>query len=75
MPNVTISLNEKLLKTSRGYAERHGKSLNALIRELLEKTVNDRPRRWQERFFELADKAKGNSRGWKWNREEIQRYG
>ena len=75
MPNVTISLNEKLLASGRKYAERQHKSLNALIRELLERTLNDPEERWQERFFALADRADGHSRGWKWNREEIQRYG
>ena len=74
MAKVTISLDEKLLAASREYAKRQGKSLSALVSELLEKTVNSREGRWAEEFFALADKAKGNSRGWKWNRDEIQRY-
>ena len=75
MPRVTISLDEKLLAASRRVAQRQGKSLSALVRELLERTVNDREGRWQEEFLALLDKAKGDSRGWKWNRDEIQRYG
>ena len=39
MPNITISIDEKLLKIGREYAEEHHTSVNALIRNLLEQTV------------------------------------
>ena len=39
MPNITISLDEDLLKSGRRYAEKHQTSVNALIRKLLEQTV------------------------------------
>jgi hypothetical protein len=71
MANVTISLNEQLLKASREYARRHGTSLNALIRELLERTVNHPRGAWPDDFLACVQKARGNSRGWKWNREEL----
>jgi len=71
MPNVTIALNEHLLRASREYAQRHGTSLNALIRELLDKTVNQTDKKWPDAFFKALDEAHGNSRGWKWNRDEI----
>ena len=48
MPNITISLEESLLKTGRRYAERHQTSLNALIRTLLEATVRDQSKDWLE---------------------------
>ena len=75
MPNVTISLDEQLHKASREYARRHNTSLNALIRELLERRVSMSKKAKLEELFELADRVGGHSRGWKWNREEIQRYG
>ena len=75
MPNLTISLSDQLLTAGREYAQRRGTSLNALIRELLEQQVSVSKGARLEAFFEAVDKAKGNSRGWKWNREEIQRYG
>jgi len=31
MPNITISIDEKLLKFGREYAEKHHTSVNALI--------------------------------------------
>jgi hypothetical protein len=71
MPNVTIALNERLLAASREYAQRHGTSLNALIRECLEQRVSAPKPQSLQAFFDAVDKAPGHSRGWKWNREEI----
>ena len=75
MPNVTISLNDELLAASREYAQRHATSLNALIREVLEKIVTSSRENWAKELFDLMDESPGDSKGWKWNREEIQRYG
>jgi len=71
MPNVTIALNDRLLAASRDYAQRHGTSLNALIRECLEQKVGAARAQSLQAFFDAIDKAPGHSRGWKWNREEI----
>ena len=75
MPNLTISLSDELLSAGREYAQRRGTSLNALIRELLGKAVTSSRKDWAQELFDLMDASPGNSRGWKWNREEIQRYG
>ncbi len=75
MANVTLSLSDDLVRAGREYAERHGTSLNALIRELLERQVSVSKKAKLKALFELADRTGANSRGWKWNREEIQRYG
>ena len=71
MPNVTIALNETLLRASRDYAQRHGTSLNALIRDSLEEKVGKAKAQSLQAFFDSVDKCPGHSRGWKWNREEI----
>lgn len=72
MKNVTIALDERILKAGRRYAREQHTSLNNLIRELLEKTVM-RPgtTAWTEEFFALADQASGNSRGKRWKREDL----
>jgi len=70
MPNVTIAFSDQLLAAGRDYAHRHGTSLNALIRELLEMTVSSPERTWPDEFLEAIEKAHGDSRGWKWNRDE-----
>lgn len=71
MPNITISLDEELLKSGRRYAEKHQTSMNALIRKLLEQTVRSQSDDWLEECFHLMDHAGGNSKGRKWNRGEL----
>ena len=64
MPNVTISLDEGLIKQSRSFAARHKMSLNGLIRELLKKTVMPKyGENWPDDLFSLMDAADGHSRG------------
>jgi len=71
MPNITISLNEKLLKEGRKYASAHNLSINGLIRTLLERTVESSTKDWQDECFKLMDQANGNSRGVHWKREDL----
>ena len=71
MPNITISLNEDLLKSGRRYAEKHNTSMNALIRKLLEQTVKPQSKHWLEECFHLMDRAKVNSDGKRWKREDL----
>ena len=71
MPNITISLDEELLKSGRRYAEAHQTSMNALIRKLLEQTVRFQSEDWLKECFELMDRANGNSKGQRWKREEL----
>ncbi len=70
MPNITISLDEDLLKFGRLYAEKHNTSMNALIRELLEKAVDPKAGDWLENCFNLMDRTRANSRGRQWRRED-----
>lgn len=71
MPNVTISIDEKILKASREYAKRHNMSLNALIREMLEQRVRRKSLDWLDECFEKMDRAGGDSGGREWNRDEL----
>jgi len=71
MPNITISIDEDLLKTGRRYAEKHQTSLNALIRTLLEQYVRPQSKNWLEECFQLMDRTNVNSKGRKWRREEL----
>lgn len=72
MKNVTLAMDEKLIEESREYAQKHHTTLNGLIRGLLRREVVARRREsWVDEFLELARKSGGNSRGWKWNRDEI----
>jgi Family of unknown function (DUF6364) len=68
--NVTLSIDEQLVLRARKKAEALGKSLNQLIRDYLENVAGgDDPERSIEEFKRLS--GQGNSRGWRFNREEI----
>jgi hypothetical protein len=71
MKNITLALDEATLDAGRAYAQRHQTTLNALVRELLIKTVvADRQSAVRE-MFRLMDRHPGNSRGKRWTREEL----
>ena len=71
MPNITISIDEDLLKAGREYAKKHNTSVNALIRKLLEQNVRSQSADWIDECFKLMDQAKVNSLGKKWKREDL----
>jgi hypothetical protein len=71
MPNVTISIDEDLLKSGRQYAEKHHTSVNALIRKMLEQTVKQDSIQWIEECFSLMDRAGVRSEGKKWKRGDL----
>jgi len=71
MPNITISIDEDLLKSGRLYAEKHQTSINALIRRLLENTVRTQSEAWLDECFQLMDRINVNSNGKRWRREEL----
>jgi len=73
--NITFSVDDEVVRLARKHAEAVGKSLNQLMREHLEilAGTSDAPAQAAE-FSRLSRESKGNSNGWKWNREEIQRY-
>jgi hypothetical protein len=69
--NITLALDEETLAAGRAYAERHHTTLNALVRDLLARTVLiDRPGAVAE-MFRLMDQAPGHSGGTRWSRDEL----
>ena len=71
MANITLSFDENLLIRGRKYAQKRGKSLNGLIRELLSKEIEHKDTNWLDHCFILMDQSKANSKGIMWNREEL----
>ena len=65
-------MDEQILKEARRRAEAMGKSVNQLVREYLERLAGrmDRDKLAGE-IVRLHRASKGNSRGWKFNREEL----
>jgi len=70
--NVTLSIEERVMREARRRAEAMGTSVNQLVREFLEHfaglTNSDAD---AAEFERLSRATKGNSRGWKFNREEL----
>jgi len=68
--NVTLSIDEQTVARARKKAEALGKSLNQLIRDYLQRLAGgDDPEQSIEEFKRLS--GQGNSRGWRFNRDEI----
>jgi replicative DNA helicase len=68
--NVTLSIEDQLVARARKKAEALGKSLNQMIRDYLQKVAgSDNPEKSIEEFQQLS--GQGNSRGWRFNRDEI----
>lgn len=71
MKNLTISLDEKLLKEGREYSRKHNISLNRLLRNTLVKTFRPKTNQWLEEAFSIMDKTKASLKGEKWKREDL----
>jgi len=73
MKNITLALDDKIIKAGREYARKHEMTLNSLVRKLLEQTVTQKSDRWIDELFSIMDKAKVSSKGKKWKREDLYR--
>lgn len=73
MKNLTLAVDERLIEEGRKYAREHHTSLNALIRELLERVVRERRTDWVADCVKEMDAAHGRSKGKKWKREDLYR--
>ena len=70
--NLTLSVDERLVKDARQAAEALGKSLNQLIREYLEQlTTRGRSADDIEELRRLTKDGAGRSGDWTFNREEL----
>lgn len=68
--NITLSIDEQLVSRARKKAESLGKSLNQMIRDYLQTVVgSDDAERSIDEFKRLS--GQGNSRGWRFDRNEI----
>jgi len=70
--NVTLSIDDQVMKEARRRAEAMGTSVNQLVRDFLGQFAGQTdPEADAAEFERLSRAAKGNSRGWKFNREEL----
>jgi hypothetical protein len=70
--NLTLSVDDDVVQKARRRAASMGKSVNQLVREYLERLAGNPDREaLVAEFRELSQKPLGDSKGWKFNREEI----
>jgi hypothetical protein len=70
--NITLSVEDEVVQEARRRAEAMGSSVNQLVREYLRRLAGkDDPAADVEAFEQLSRSAHGNSRGWKFDREEL----
>ncbi|HUK54122.1 MAG TPA: DUF6364 family protein [Candidatus Binatia bacterium] len=71
--NLTLSLDGQTVSRARKKAEALGKSLNQLIREYLQRLAGaDDAEASIAEFKRLS--GRGNSRGWRFNRNELHEH-
>jgi hypothetical protein len=70
--NVTLSLDDRLLERARRLAARRGVSLNQMIRDYLSDVTGElSPDEVVAELDALWAESRGDSRGWRFNREEL----
>jgi len=70
--NLTLSVDDEVIAQARRRAEAMGKCVNQVVREYLEELAGKSDLTAAVAEFEkLSRNPRGNSRGWKFNREEI----
>ncbi len=74
--NVTLAVEDEVVQEARHRAEALGTSVNQLVREYLEQLAGRTdPAADAAEFARLSRESQGNSRGWKFNREELHERG
>lgn len=73
MKNITLSMDEKVLRAGREYARRHNISFNVLVRRLVEQAVLSTKDSWLDDTFSLMDTLHVSSKNVTWTREELYR--
>lgn len=74
MPNLTLAIDEETLRRARIRALERGTSVNAVVREFLERFAENESRRVAlEEFLELSEAAEASSGrdGRGWSREDL----
>lgn len=70
--NITLSVDERIVRRARKKAHAVGKSLNQLVREDLERLAgSDDAERDVAEIRQLSRESRGRARGWRFNRDEL----
>lgn len=70
--NITISVDEELLRQVKEYARERGQSVNSLIKEVLERAVGRRDENPWVEFLRLGEELQlKRNPGETWSREDL----
>ena len=71
--NITLSVDEAVIRTVRLYAAERGSTVNALVREFLGSLAarEDRARRARQRIRELSERSAARIGSRSWTREDL----
>lgn len=70
--NITLSVDERVVKRARRKAAAMGKSLNQLVREYLDRLAgSDDAERDVAELRQLSRQSRGRGRGWRFDRDAI----
>jgi hypothetical protein len=70
MKNVTLAIDEEVLRAARRYAANRDTTVNALVRDYLTSLVafEEKAAKARERLVELSDTSEGRMGSWEWKR-------
>ncbi|MDR3125516.1 MAG: BrnA antitoxin family protein [Candidatus Nomurabacteria bacterium] len=72
MSNITLAIDDGLLEAARKVAAENGMSLNAYIRDFLQRNAERKVAKDQAKHYATMVKdVQGDSGGWKFKREEL----
>jgi hypothetical protein len=73
MKNITLSIDEDVLRAARIYAAEHDTTVNALVRDFLAqfgKQRQERAAKARKELVEMAKRSTARMGSWKWNRDD-----
>jgi antitoxin component of RelBE/YafQ-DinJ toxin-antitoxin module len=70
--NLTIRLSDQLIEASKEYAKKQGTSLNEMIREFLQRNVqNETSKSWVDELLEVTEATANYNVNYKFDRDEL----
>ena len=73
MKNITLSIDDDILKLGPEYARAQNVSFNVLVRRLIEHTVTKKSSQWLVEMFDYMDRNIDSNTGITWTRDELHR--
>ena len=72
MKNITLAIDDDVLRAARRYAAEHDTTVNSLVRDYLTQLIafEERAAKAREELVRMSEESEGRMGSWKWNRED-----